>query len=672
MTSPAFLRTDPLRSRRLLGFALGLVSLGAAACGDAETARRVAADRTLTEAAAQYRRTMLTASADSGDATAGELSSLLARLDGAGGSAEQQSAASALASSIANSLANLELDRARQLESTARHARTIVGNTAFAAASLANLAEVQGSISLAGDRTFVQERRAAAEAELRAAQAAVRELEGPVAQLVASTGETRGLLTGLEVAAEDLRRQANSVDAILALPLVEQRAVLQGQSRTVRTSLALEELSLGSLRPELDFANASLVASQGVIAASNSALNELDNFASTLTGDADRSRAEADRLRKAAVETLARLKELQAGPLAETYERVQRAIEQAASNAGRAGGGMERIGERGRLAAEITRGAMYAQQAASAEQESILFAQLASAGTLFGGESGQRAAIEEASARRGAAIGEATAAFQAALEVFDRMNVEEPAVARGRFAVEGMIALLEGKPQPGAGGTPGAAPAFGGAPVPTTAAATTFGPGFPSVEALISAFEAAESDPAKGLETSRRGIAVSNRDLADVIRLGFSTAEDMLPLITAVTERFGPEAATALLSGGAGGSGGGFGATQFKTIERGGQRVLVTIAADGQSVELPLIQVGAAWYALADKAMGDLDPAAIAMLRQMSGMAESMRGPMKAAFAEVAAQVRSGSISSPDQLQAAMMAAMQKAMSGGGGGGGGF
>lgn len=661
----------PRLARTAATLSLSLLAACLAACGDAETARRVDADRAITEIASEYRRSIATRTADSADRTAGELTALLARAGSIAASGTQQSAASVLAANIALALAGVEAERSRDYESTIRQARSIVANAAEAAAALAAVADAQAGLTLSSDRTLLQARRAEAEASLRAAQQAARQLEDPVAALSAAAVERRQAVTALEQQAEELRRQANAVDAMAGFPLIETRAGVLEQVREARTALSLEELALASMRPELDVANAMLVANQALVSAADNALSELDNFASTLRGDADRSRTESDRLRKAADETLARLRELQSGPLAQSYERAMSALDQAASQAGRASGELGSIGARTKLSAESMRAALLAQQAASAEQDALLHARLAAASTLFGGEAKQRPEMDAATTRRTELVEAAKGSLTGAIEMLDQMpDNQTPALMRGRAALQGTLAVLEGRvdaaPAPGSATTPGSA----GASAPRGSTYTTFGPGFPSSDALLAAFQAAESDPSAGMQAGRRGLAVSRREFADLLRLGFAVGEDMAPLLTAVTERFGAEAAMGMMSGMSSGPGGAGGIPNvtYKAIERDGRRILAAVASTGETTELELVQVGNAWYAVADAVFKDADPAMLAQVSQMGPMMEMMRGPMKAAFAEVAQKVRAGEISSAEQIEQALMEAMARQMGGFGGG----
>jgi hypothetical protein len=122
-----------------------------------------------------------------------------------------------------------------------------------------------------------------------------------------------------------------------------------------------------------------------------------------------------------------------------------------------------------------------------------------------------------------------------------------------------------------------------------------------------------------------------------------------------------------IMSGMSTGPGGGAGipSVTYKAIERDGRRVLAAVASTGETTELELVQVGSAWYAVADPIFKDVDRSMLAQMSQIGPMMDMMRGPMKAAFAEVAQKVRSGEISSAEEIQRALMQAMARQMGGG-------
>jgi hypothetical protein len=152
-----------------------------------------------------------------------------------------------------------------------------------------------------------------------------------------------------------------------------------------------------------------------------------------------------------------------------------------------------------------------------------------------------------------------------------------------------------------------------------------------------------------------------------------SITSAMLPvmgdLIRALHEEWGAEGVAALQGGGmAGGMGGG--------MMGGGSQKLTKKSIDGdravfatdEGAEVVFTKTASGWKTDITESM---DPEQLEQMQQMAPMMSMMMAPIGKAAKAVAARIRAGEFSSPDEVQAALREEAMKGMGGGFGGGGG-
>jgi hypothetical protein len=152
-----------------------------------------------------------------------------------------------------------------------------------------------------------------------------------------------------------------------------------------------------------------------------------------------------------------------------------------------------------------------------------------------------------------------------------------------------------------------------------------------------------------------------------------SITSAMLPvtgdLIRALHEKWGAEGVAALQGGGmAGGMGGGMmGAGSQKLTKKSidGDRA---VFATEDGVEVVFTKTASGWKTDITES---LDPEQLEAMQQMAPMMSMMMAPIGNAAKAVAARIRAGEFSSPDEVQAALREEAMKGMGGGFGGGGG-
>ncbi len=650
-------RLQARASIALLLLATATTSLSLGGCRDAEDGPRVRSQEQIAVVANNFRKAMILQTAENGAETSKELESLLGQLTDV--TDDQRGPAALLTSNIAREIGSIRTAAIRAGETQARYDRDVIVSAAESAAALEALADAEGALSLGDDRQLLQGQKAAAEAALKGLQDAVNQLQRPIDQLRASSSSKKNELTALDQKADELRRKANESDAKAALAYVEEGATVKGQARQVKVALAGDEIQLNTLEPELGIANIAASAAQSVAAAANAAMGELENYSSALKTDADGLRKRADELRKVAADATAKLVEEANGAMATAYEQADAILAKALSSAGGASGDLGKAAAQAKLAAQAAIGNLYAEQAAGLTSQIGLFQRLASAGTLFGGESGQKEAIAALSTKREEAITKAKDAYTAVNDMLGGMNAEDPNVIRTKAAIEGSLAALEGrKVEAAPGAAPGAASTAGAGFAQSSGTLITTGGGFPSKEELVAAFTASRSDPEAAIALLRRGWAFNGpqgREFFDAI---MGLADAMMPVLVAARDKFGAEAVKGL-DAQAGGAGFNPLTGTFEQVDRGDKSYLKVAGKDGTTKELELVQVNGAWFVRGDAVFGGMDPQEAQMAKAMLPMFKAMAGGLRTAAEEVAAKIKSGEITSADQIRGAIQEAMK-------------
>jgi hypothetical protein len=662
MTSRASLRTV-LRAPLAIALLAGATSiLPLTGCKDGTIESQVAVQRELDQIASDYRSAAMVRSPLTLDESIKRIESLATKASGlSGGSPEQQGAAAVLTASIAQTAAELHLENARALARQLASDRGLAAATANAAAALQSLADATANVSLGQDREFLAESRDAAQTALRQAQEALKQVEGPMGELRTGIAGQREQLAALQAQADDLRRRAIEAGASAGFPLVEEAADVKADARTVRTAVALNELKLAELEPEAAIVNDQLVTAQGLKSASDAALGELDNFATELSNDAQTTSKAADEFRKATEALLAQIAE-RTTALNTSFDTIEAALTKAESSAGRAGSGSRELATTARnakLSAQAALGALLAERAAQLTAQIDLHTTLGNAGQLFGGSAKQGEAIAALTTAREEIVTRAKEKLVEAVgSTGEPSESDRPATVATRNALNGMIAVLEGKAAAPASPTPAgaAAPAGAGA-----AAVAPTGPGFPSPDEMVAAMTSKNPEDSYRLVGAFHATNPEARALVGFLR---STVEDMRPLIDAASAKFGPEALSSLSSGPS---------TQFVTASIASSTDTTAVVSGttfaGTTESVTLVKIGDGWYVDADALVAEMSPeerAAMQAASSMQAQMPGMRGAMKAAASAVAAKITSGEITSPAEIQTALTQELMQQMAPGG------
>ncbi len=658
MTSRASLRSvrrAPIALLLLAGAASLLPFLQG--CKDADTEARANVQQQLDSIASSYSTAVTIRTPLTTDQSLVKVEELLNRTGSlSGGSPEQQAAASVMSASMAQTIAEMHMEKARELAREIARDRSLASANADAAAALKSLADATSNVSLSKDRDLLKEQQQLAEATLKKVQEAYKELAKPIATLRTGVEAARSELATLQAQADDLRRQAIEAGASAGFPLIEEAAEVKGEARGVRTSVALNEIELSELEPELAFTNASLVAAEALKSAAESALGDLENYAATLSSDATATSKVADDFRKSTEALLAQIAD-RSKALTEVFERVESSLTRAESAAGRGASASRELANTARqakLAAQTTLGALLAERASVSAAQMQLHETLASSGQLFGGSAKQKEAIDALSAEREEFTTRAKDKLIEALAAIGEPGENDnPATRATRNAINRMVTSLEGKPavaNPDAPGAPASTPLSGGA-TPADSVA-----GFESPEALVSALTA--NDVSMTLKTLNATRATS-AEARQLVRFLQGATEVSANLVEAATQKWGTEALTAIA---AAVPGGGL-VTSAKVVDQTADSATVeAVGANGTTQNLSLVKENNGWRVDGDAMLAAMTDQERAGLKMMAGVMSTTRPAIKRALDAVAAKIRSGEIASADQIGPAIEAAMMAEM----------
>lgn len=667
MTSSASLRSV-LRAPLAVVLLTGASTLLLQGCKDEALEAHAQAQVTIRKVADEFSTVMAKHLAQESDASIKTLTSLQSQIDGVREvSNEQRAAAGVLSASIAQATAEVEYSQAIAVGRSLQHDRLYVAAVADAAATLRSISDSQKNVSLASDRTYLQEQKKIGETSLKAAQDSLKQLEGPLSQLKTRIEERKGEIAALQANVESLRRKAIEAGALPGFPFVEKAAEEKAKVRDARSSVSNDELELSRVEPEHTRANLAHDGAKSVVSAAGVAMDELENFASTLSSESALTSKTADEYR-ALVET--RLGEVskRRDDLKAIYASIEQHLTKAvsaASNANQARGPIAENGKSAKLSAQATLATVLADQAANASADIQLHTALASAGDVFGGNAKQQAAIDALTKERDELISRAKETLVDAIGQLGEPSDSDKTATKGlRTSLNAMLAHVEGKAAPAGPAAPTANGAAGNAAAPATNAYKS-GPGFASTDE----FEAFMGGASKDLQSSKkfagalRSTTVTGRAMADGMA---ELVSSMDPIFQAAVEKWGDAAAAAVAAGNPLGGRAVAGAKSETKAE-------YTVAgAMGKEQKMVLVKDGNAWFVDIESMIPGGASAPPAAAEMLSSIFKGMAASMKKASADIADRIRSGAISSADQLQQELQKAMMSGLGGMMGGGGGM
>ncbi len=668
------LRTSSARARASLlafGASGALAAAVLSGCADPAVERQVKFDAQLAEVTDAYAKLLgetpeLLSGAPSEESLS-SLRGLIGRAKGlSGGSGAQETAARDLAASMSHTAALIGLMRANTMEADHETRRGIALSASALAAELEAIAAAAGSMDLAADRATAQAARDAASRSARALQESVQAVEAPIGQLSTRMSESAARLNELNQETAVLLRKARESNPPTALAFVEEAATVQESARSTRTALETDGIASADLTLEKSLTEGKRAAEQAMQAAASRALDLLSSFEADVQSQTAKTAELARELRGQAKSIMQAIADERNGALRAVYDQLAEDLGSVGASAGS-------------LADAVTtdeiRAAMTELAGLGAEGRMLL----ATAGS-------DSAAVGEIKAKAEALL---TSLREKVTAASDRLGAaEDEAVASPmRAFVNGVKTRLDGLTvdslltPPAVVEAPRAAQRPRGASSGRSLAGSSFGQsGVDDIDAFIARYnEMLTSDPVGATSHMMGAIDESKPGMRSMKRISQISADAMRPMIDAMIERFGVESLAGLAQGMAGGMGGGMGgamggmggmggmagggaATPLTKKSEDGNRA-VFASASGQ--ETVFTKVGGKWVLDLGEA-GAMSEEQLAAMEQMAPMIDMAIGPMKTAAATVAAKIRSGEITSADQVMAAFQQEIMASFGGGG------
>jgi hypothetical protein len=668
------LRISSARARASLlafGASGALAAAVLSGCADPAVERQVKFDAQLAEVTDAYAKLLgetpeLLSGAPS-DESLSALRGLIGRAKGlSGGSGAQETAARDLAAGMSHTAALIGLMRANTIEADQETRRGIALSASALAAELEAIAAAAGSMDLAADRATAQAARDAASRSARALQESVQAVEAPIGQLSTRMSESAARLDELNQETAVLLRRARESNPPTALAFVEEAATVQESARSTRTTLETDGIASADLTLEKSLTEGKRAAEQAMQAAASRALDLLSSFEADVQTQTAKTAELARELRGQAKSIMQAVAEERSGTLRAVYDQLAEDLGSVGASAGS-------------LADAVTtdeiRAAMTELAGLGAEGRMLL----ATAGA-------DSAAVGEIKAKAEALL---TSLREKVTAASDRLGAaEDEAVASPmRAFVNGVKTRLDGLTvdslltPPAVVEAPRAAQRPRGASSGRSLAGSSFGQsGVDDIDAFIARYnEMLTSDPVGAASYMMGAIDESKPGMRSMKRISQISADAMRPMIDAMIERFGAESLAGLAQGMAGGMGGGMGgamggmggmggmaggggATPLTKKSEDGNRA-VFASASGQ--ETVFTKVGDKWVLDLGEA-GAMSEEQLAAMEQMAPMIAMSIGPMKTAAATVAAKIRSGEITSAEQVMAAFQQELMSSFGGGG------
>ena len=623
-----------------------------AGCNDPELEKQAAFERQFNEVAAEYAKTLGgrpdLLSTNPSDESITALRAVADKAKGlSGGSAGQQTAARSLAASVYRTSASIELARAAWLESGEEIVRGLVLSASGLAADLEAVASSAEGMDLSSARGKADAAKSNGAKSMRALQESVRQLEGPASQLNDQISKSSARLSELGQEVAVLLRKARESSATAGLALVEEAAGIKTEARGLARKTAENQIAAESMMAESRLVSAQLREAQGLQAAATAALDLMNGFEADIDGQATKCRELASELRRSADTLMKSIADERAGALNAAYEAASTDLANAAADA-------DSDALRHTLTCEELR--MHVTRITGLGAQGRMLASASGAGAS--GLTDLKSAAETAIA---ALKEKATAAA----DQFANMG-EDPATAGLKTYADGVkkmadaltVDMLMNPPSPQKAASSSGRSGAG--------AATAGGD---DLDAIVAKLNDAASDPATSAKMFIDLVDDSNANAKAMKDMMSSVMTAMQPLMEAMAEKFGAES-LATLGGGMGGVMGGGMASPgsmgklTKKSNDGSTAVYSTEKGD----ELTFVKTSSGWKV---DMLSQMDPAQAEMMAQVAPMMGMMIGPMKKACTDLAAKIRSGEITSADEVQGALQQAMMQGMGGGRGGLGG-
>jgi len=663
------LRTSSTRARvslLRLGAAGALAAAVLAGCSDPAVERQARFDAQFADVSAAYSKLLGELDILSGSPSEESLSSLRSLVGRArglsGGSSAQDTAARTLAANMSHTAALAGLMRATTMESDHETRRGIALSANALAAELEAIAAASAAIDLAGDRAAAQAARDAAGRSARGLRESIQAVEAPIGQLSARMSESAARLSELNQETAVLLRKARESNPRTALAFVEEASTVRGSLRTTRTALETDAIATGDLAIEKSMQEGKLASAQQLQAAAGRALDLLAEFEADVQTQTAKTVELARELRKQAQAMMRAVADERAGALRSAYEQIAEDLSAVGASAGSLADAVATDEIRAALSELAGLGSEGRMLLASGDAGGVGEIK-AKAESLL---NDLREKVTSASDRLGAAEDEVVPSqmrgfLEAVKRQLDGMTVESllspPAVTEAPRA---------------------AAPARSAPSTGRSLSGASLGQGsIDDIDAFMARYnEMLTRDPVGAGAFLLGAVDESKPGLRVMKRMTQMSAEAMRPMVEAMVEKFGIDSLSSL-SGGMGAMGGGvpgmgglasLGANQQpmrKKSDDGSRAVFVNDSGD----ETAFVKSGGKWMLDLGELAEEISAQAEG-LEQMAPMMEMAMGPMKTAAATVAARIRSGELTSADEVMTAFQTEIMSSFGGGGGAGG--
>lgn len=653
-------RPRPIAS--LLALSLATVLVG---CDDQATTQDPLASVAAEYAESLRSRPVIRENADAADDTAERLRAIAGRVRTAGDADEQ--AAAILTTRIFLSAGTFDFDEALRFESKAARLRGMARTMAADADLLANAADnaeqldiSSANLAIEAALSMARERLGRAEEELDQLKSQLDKAESQREMHLAEAAEYERFAIEFDEEGIDKGPRAG-------LDEINEAIFNRQEANARRIAAANDEISILTVSPIIAHTDAER---NGQLAVADNAREERRaaearlEEARTYANEVQRA---LDEIRNDVGMLISESSDLETS---EVLPRLQNAVGdyEAAAKAAKAltrGGTREdaAAGWRATSNAQFNAGRAQWEMASVLERRADVLGRLAAGGVLVDPNGGIGQDLQAALADRDASLDAAKASFNAAIESIDKVPGNDADIARLKQSIQAAIDALDGMPapEPVSTGQPARASSSRGASRPTGSGG---GFGTPAELASFMSDPTSQIDPSRfsRLEASFRATTPQAKSISKLLTAG----SVMLPLFEAMSEKFGASAMEQL-SEGAGMMASSPLPTNFKVESVDGDTAVMTTADGSQS--LMLSKTSSGWVIDLDATVKN-DPQAAMMAEMVGPMIDQMMQPLGKAVDGLAAQVRAGEFSSPEEVMEALLETMSQAMPGGGGGGG--
>lgn len=642
-----------------------------AGCGEDPTA-----EDPLAAVAVQYQkalrdRPVIREKADMTDDTAETLRQLASRAQAAGRESDERAAA-ILVSGIRSTAATFDYDEAMRAESRAASFRDLLRSMAADADLLAAAAASAESIDLGDTNLLLEGQLADARARLDAADSELESLRTQTE--LAESQRDESLAEAMEfdeLAQEDDVSAESSADIEDWKDYKNGAAYNREKSHLRRIDAARHEISILTINPTMVLADARRNGASETVDAARDARRAAENSIDEVRAYGNEVRALLDDLAAAATDTLARIESIEND---QVLPRLEASIAdfEAAATASRAmtrGGSREDASAGWRAIANAQFGAGRAHWEIGSIQgrRGDLFARIAAGGVLADPTSAGRVA-DAAFEAQTASLESAESAFTEAIASLSNIQGDE-AATKIRTTIEAAISGVKGESMARAAATtPSGGSSFAGGGSTTGGRSSGAGFGTPAELANFLSDSSNALSPAafNRMKSAMRATTSSGKAVENLL----SSAGMTMPLIEALSAKFGEDAVMAAFADGGGLGGGGLNmdlSTTFSVDSTEGDTA--TLKSSNGSQSLVAVKTPNGWMVDLDASV-DADPNMKMMVQMMGPMIEQMMAPMREAVDGLTTRVNAGEFDSLEDAMAAVEEAMSAAQPQGGAGGG--